>query len=93
MESFPLRSGDDFRGPDTLVLDSRQASGKDSLANEGDGHAVVQSVDGSPFTGTFLACCIQDLLDDRHTVFVVEPKNVASDLNQERIENALLPLE
>ena len=45
---------EDLGGTDTLVLDGREAAGKDSLADQGDGHAVVESRDDSPLAGSLL---------------------------------------
>lgn len=79
-------------GTDTLVLEGRQAAREDSLADQSDGHAKVKGVDGSPLAGTLLTSLVEDLLDEGSAVVVVEVKDVTGDLNQERVQNTLVPL-
>jgi hypothetical protein len=69
-----------------------QATSTYSLADEGDWHAEVQSVDGGPFSSAFLASRVHDLLEEWLSIFIVEVHNVAGNLNQERIKDALVPL-
>jgi hypothetical protein len=49
-----LGASEDLRGTNTLVLDGGEAAGKDSLTNQGDGHAVVEGRDDGPLTGSLL---------------------------------------
>ncbi|KAH3659573.1 hypothetical protein OGATHE_005618 [Ogataea polymorpha] len=86
------RTGQQGACSTSFLLQGRQTSGKHSLANQGDWHAEVQSVDGSPLSGTLLAGRVQDLLDQWGAVCVVVGKNVSGDLDQERVQNALVPL-
>lgn len=76
----------------TLILESRQATGEDSLTDQGDGHAEVQSVDGSPLAGTLLASLVEDLLDEGSAVVVVIVEDIAGDLDKERVEDTGVPL-
>jgi len=76
----------------TLVLDGRQASGKDSLGNEGHGLAEVKSVDSGPLTGTLLTGLVEDLLNEGSAIIVIEVHDISGDLNQERVQDALVPL-
>lgn len=77
---------------DTLLLDARQAASEHRLGNEGDGHAQVQGVDGSPLAGTLLAGLVEDLLDERLAILIVEVHDVLGDLDQERVEDTVVPL-
>lgn len=79
-------------GLDTLVLDGRQAAGKHSLSDEGDGHAEIQGVDSGPLAGTLLASLVKDLLNERGAIVIVEVHDVSRDLDQERVQDALVPL-
>ncbi|KAI6770536.1 hypothetical protein HG530_005165 [Fusarium avenaceum] len=80
------------RGGGTLVLDGGQASGKDGLSNEGYGLAEVKSVDSGPLSGTLLASLVENLLNEGSAIVVVEVHDITGDLNQERVQNALVPL-
>ena len=79
-------------GTDTLRLESTQATGEDSLADQGDGHAEIQRVDGSPLASTLLASLVEDLLNQRLAVVVIVSENVAGDLDQERVQDTVVPL-
>ena len=83
---------EELGGTATLLLEGRQAAREDRLADEGDGHAEVESVDGGPLTGTLLASRVHDLLEKRRTVLVVEVENVTGDLNKEGVKDTLVPL-
>lgn len=76
---------DDLASPDSLLLEGREASGKDGFTDEGDGHTHVKGVDGGPFTGTLLASGVEDLLDNWSTIVVVESEDVSGDLDEERV--------
>lgn len=89
---FGARATQDFASTDTLVLLGTQATGKDCLANESDGHTEVKGVDGGPLAGTLLTGLVEDLLDKRCAVVVVVVENIASDFNQEGVEDTLVPL-
>lgn len=53
----------DRRGTDTLVLDGREAAGKDGLTDEGDRHAIVESRDDSPLSSSLLLARTQLLFN------------------------------
>lgn len=89
---FGARATQDVASTDTLVLLGTQATGKDCLANESDGHTEVKGVDGGPLAGTLLTGLVEDLLDKRCAVVVVVVENIASDFNQEGVEDTLVPL-
>lgn len=52
----------------------------------------VESVDGRPLAGALLAGDVGDLCDEGHAVVVVEAEDVSGDLDEERVEDALVPL-
>lgn len=79
-------------GLGTLGLDGGQATGKDGLGDQGDGHAQVQGVNGGPLSGSLLASRVEDLLDQWGSIVVVEVHDVAGDLDQEGVQDALVPL-
>lgn len=87
-----LGSLQDTASLDTLVLQAGQASREDSLANQGDGHTEVKSVDGGPLAGTLLASGVKDLLNDGDTVVIIEAEDVTSDLDKEGVKNTAVPL-
>jgi hypothetical protein len=76
----------------TLSLERTQATSEDCLTDQGDGHSEVQSVDSGPLAGTLLASGIHDLLNNGNTIVVVLVHDIASDLDQERVEHTLVPL-
>lgn len=89
-----LRGGalDDLGCSNTLLLEGRETAGKDSLANKSYGHTVVEGVNGSPLSGTLLSSSVEDLVDHGLSVSVLEAENVTGNLDEERLEDALLPL-
>lgn len=56
------------------------------------GHASVESVDCGPLSGTLLASLVEDLVHEGLTIVVLELKDVGGDLDEEGVENALVPL-
>jgi hypothetical protein len=92
LEGVSCRWGNNFGSPDTLVLEGRETSGKDGFTDEGDGHTLVKSVNGGPLSGTLLSGRVENLLDHRSAVSVVESENVTGNLDQERVEDTILPL-
>ncbi|KAH3680077.1 hypothetical protein WICPIJ_008395 [Wickerhamomyces pijperi] len=52
----------------------------------------VQSVDGGPLTSTLLTSRVQDLFQQRSTVDVVVVQDVLGDVNQEGVQDTLVPL-
>jgi hypothetical protein len=76
----------------TLLLERTQATSEHGLADQSNRHAEIQSVDGGPLAGTLLASGIHDLLNNGDTVVVVLVHDVAGNLNEERVEDALVPL-
>jgi len=85
-------TGDLLGSTSTLALERRQATGEDGLSDKGDWHTQVESVDGGPLAGTLLTSSVQDLLEERLTIVVVEVHDVAGDLNEERVKDTLVPL-
>lgn len=79
-------------GAGTLGLEGRKAAGEDSLADESHGLAEVKGVDGGPLASTLLASRVEDLLEEGSAILVVVVHDVAGDLNEERVEHALVPL-
>lgn len=92
--TFKLGSGatENVAGTDTLVLDGREATREDSFTDEGDRHAEVEGVDGSPLSGTLLTGLVEDLLNEGCAVLVVVLEDITGDLNQEGVEDTLVPL-
>jgi hypothetical protein len=78
-------------GTTTLSLDGTEAASKDGFSDESDGHAEVESIDCSPLAGTLLASRVKDLLDKSSAIVVVEAEDITSDLDQEGVENTLVP--
>lgn len=76
----------------TLGLDGAQATSKDGLTNQGDGHAEVKGIDGGPLAGTLLASRVEDFLHEGATVIIGIGEDVSGDLNQERVQHTLVPL-
>lgn len=91
LEWGDLRATKDFGGSDTLSLQAGQASSEYSLSNQGDWLSEIQSVDGGPLAGTFLACSVQDLGDEGLAVLVVVAEDIAGDLDEERVQDSLVP--
>lgn len=79
-------------GASALALEGRKAAGEDSLADESHGLAHVEGVDGGPLAGTLLASRVEDLLEEGSAILVVVVHDVAGDLDEERVEHALVPL-
>lgn len=92
--TFEFGSGatENLAGTDTLVLDGREATREDSFTDKSDGHAEVEGVDGGPFSSTLLTSLVEDLLNEGCAVLVVVLEDITSDLNQERVEDTLVPL-
>ena len=53
----------------------------------------IEGSDGSPFTGTLLTSRVEDLVNHEFTIVVLEFEDVGGDVDQEGVENALVPLE
>ncbi|KAH3667268.1 hypothetical protein OGAPHI_002917 [Ogataea philodendri] len=85
-------AGKQGAGSSSLLLQSRKTSSEHGLTNQGDWHTQVEGVDGGPLTGTLLASRVQNLLHQWGSVVVVESENVSGDLDQERVQNSLVPL-
>ena len=90
-EGLDLGSTENLGSADTLLLDGREAAGEDGLADEGDGHAEVEGVDGSPLSGSLLGSRVEDLGDEGNTVVVVVLENVGGDLDEVGVEDTLVP--
>merc|ERR1711939_688658 len=90
VEGWDGRTLEDLAGAGALGLEGGETSGEDSLANERHGHAEVESVNGSPLASTLLASRVEDLLEEWGSIVVVEVHNIAGDLNEEGVEDALV---
>lgn len=75
-----------------LILEGRQAAGENGLGNQSHWLAEIESVDGSPLAGALLASLVKNLLDEGRTVVIVVVHDVAGDFNEERVQDALVPL-
>jgi hypothetical protein len=53
--------------------------------------AGIKCCDSGPFSGSLLACLIEDLGDHRLAVGVLEFEDVECDLDQKGVEDALVP--
>lgn len=87
-----LRTWQDRGGLDTLTLNSRQTSGKDSLTDKGQWDTQVQGVHCGPLTSTLLASLVQDLLNKRSAIGIVVVQDISGDLDQEGVQDTLVPL-
>jgi hypothetical protein len=83
---------EDLGGTRTLALEGGQATGENSFGNQSDWHAKVQRVDSSPLSGTLLSSRVEDLLEERSSIVIVEVQDVTSNFDQEGIEDTLVPL-
>ena len=80
------------RGGYPFLLEGRQETGKDRLADEGEGDAHVQGGGGGPLAGPLLAGGVEDFFHQRLAVLVFEGQDVAGDLDEVRVELPLVPL-
>lgn len=76
----------------TLILNGRESSGENSLTNKSNGGGQVKCVDSSPLTSTLLAGGIKNLLHERSSIVIVEVEDITGNLNQEGVQNTLIPL-
>lgn len=86
------RTAQDGAGAATLILESTEAAREDSLTDQGDGHAEVQSIDGGPLAGTLLASLVEDLVNKGSAIVVVVVEDITGDLDQEGVKNTGVPL-
>ena len=56
-------------------------------------NAGIEGSDSSPFTGTLLSSRIEDLINHGCTVIIFELEDVGCDVDQEGVEDTLVPLE
>lgn len=91
LEGFNLRASELLGSGNTLVLDGGQAASEDSLANESDGHAEVEGIDGCPLSGSLLTSNVSNLGDEGLAIVIVVAEDIAGDLNEEGVEHALVP--
>lgn len=82
---------EELGGLGTLSLDGRQATAQDGLSDQSDGHAEIESVDGGPLSGTLLASSVEDLLEERSSIIIIEVHDVAGNLDKEGVKNTLVP--
>ena len=87
-----LRPAEFFRGGDALLLHCGDAAGKDRLTDKGDRDALFGGVDQRPFAGAFLAGGVENLLDQRFAIVVLVGEDISGDLDEVRVEVALVPL-
>ena len=83
----------DLRGGDALVLDGRDAAGKDRLGDRRRGDAHVERVGRGPLARAFLPGGVEDDVDEgllRDRVLLLQ--DVGGDLDQEAVEDAVVPL-
>lgn len=92
LEGVSSRGGDELGSSGSLLLEGRKTSGKDGLTDEGDGHTLVEGVNGGPLSGTLLSGGVENLLNHGSTVSVVESEDISGNLDQERVEDTILPL-
>jgi len=90
-EGLDLRSTNNLGGANTFGLDRGEASSEDGFSDKSNGHSEVESVDGSPLSGTLLGSGIEDLGNEGSTIFVVVPEDFGSDFDQVGIEDTLVP--
>ena len=86
------RATEDGAGAATLILEGTEAARENSLTDQGDGHAKVKGVNGSPLAGTLLASLVEDLVNKGSAIVVVVVENIAGDLNEEGVQNTSVPL-
>lgn len=86
------RSIKDLRRAAALGLQGAEAASEDGLTDQGDRHAEIQRVDGSPLAGTLLTGRVENLLKQRGAIIIIELHDIAGDLDEERVENAVVPL-
>ncbi len=75
----------------TFVLQSGETTGEYSFSDECEGLSFIKSCNSCPFPRAFLTGCIQNQIHNFITLFVFISENVPRDLNEIRIEFALIP--
>ena len=81
-----------LRSSASLVLQRAEASGEDGFADQSYRHAKIESINGRPFTSAFLSCRVKNLFKQWRSVSIIVIEDVFGDLDQERVEDALVPL-
>ena len=84
-----MREG--FRSLDALLFLGAEASGVYGLADQRKRSALIQSLNGRPFSGALLAGSVEYMIDCVFAVFVSVAENVAGDLYQVAVELSLIP--
>ena len=56
-------------------------------------HTSIEGSDGSPFTSTLLTSLIKNLAYEGLTIVILELEDVGGDLDEEGVENTLVPLD
>lgn len=79
-------------GTDTFVLEGAQATSKHGLADKGDRYSEIESVYGGPLASSLLASGIEDLFQDWRSIAVLVAEDIASNFDEEGVQNALVPL-
>lgn len=79
-----------MRVTDVDVSDDRPRQAKTASRTWG---SSIQSGDGGPFTSSLLTGLVENLGNDGLTVIILELEDGGSDLDEERVENTLVPLE
>lgn len=91
-EGLSFRAGEGLGSSDSFILDGGQASRENGFTDQSDGATQVEGVDGGPLSGTLLTGLVEDLGDNGLSIVVLLSEDVSSDLDQERVKNALVPL-
>lgn len=75
-DTFGLERGEaaseDLVGSLVEYTEPRERLTTYSLTDQSDGHAEIEGIDGSPLSGTFLASRVQNLLNERSSIIIVE---------------------
>jgi len=84
-------SVEDLGGTATLGLERAQASSEHGLSDEGNRHTEIKGIDSGPFTSTLLTSRIKNLLNNGCSILIILVHDVASDLDEERVKDAIVP--
>src|ERR1017187_2335993 len=75
-----------------LVLQGGEAAGKHALADQRQRHAQVERRDGRPLACALLSGGVEDLVDQRRSVFVLLGEDGGGDFDEVAVQLALVPL-
>lgn len=86
-------AGQDFCGFDSLGFDGRDDAGFDGGGDGGEGDAHFGGMADGPLAGTFLACLVEDEVDDGFSGFGIGfGEDARGDFDEVAIQLALVPL-